>query len=89
MATRRKKEEPITVTNVGVNINGAYIEVQNVSAAKAGPTLKAILRVMRQLRKEFPELEPVYPTVGGYTPVDYESDFYDPEERKKTGFRLN
>ena len=89
MATRRKKEEPQTVTNVGVNINGAYIEVQNVSAAKAGPTLARILDVFRQLQESYPELIPVHPTVGGYTAVPYEDDWDWQDGKRKTGFRVN
>lgn len=88
--TTRKKEENQTVTNVWVNMNGACIEVQNVKAAKAGPTLKAILNVFREILKEYPELRSVHPTTGGYSPIEYVDDLdWTDSGRKKTGFRLN
>ena len=97
MTTRRKKkpdpqpaQQPTSITRVGCEINGAYISVDSVDSSTAGETLGAILEVFRDLQKHYPELRPIYGTVGGNTPIDYKDDFEMLENglrRRRVGFR--
>lgn len=88
-ATGKKGRTFTPETSVGVNINGCFISVDNVDPKKAGPTLAAILDVIRGLQKRYPELRIVHPTLGGYAPIEVWDDWDEmsAEEKRKIGFQ--
>jgi hypothetical protein len=75
---------------VRLDMNGAQVEIGNVSASSAFVVLAEMLDARRDLLKKYPEILPILePVPGGSIPYTEEDGFdVDPETgRRRMGFR--
>lgn len=85
----KRKVVPKETTTVHYQLGPALIVIEQLRAEQAGPVIAKLVSVARKLQRKYPDLRTIWPTTGGYAPVDYEDDFFVPDNAKKTGFRVN
>lgn len=71
--------------NVQVERPGAAIQVTNIPIADSFNVMAYLLRGLRELNKQAPEITPVLPEVGGGEPIIVTDDWFE-GDTGKVGF---